>query len=207
MLLISDNFGTVEPGEVYRSGQMGAASLASKVREHRVRTVLNLRGSHPESPWYRDERAATLREGATQVDIPLSSCEWMSRAQARALLGVLETAERPILVHCFHGSERTGMVAAFAELLRPASTLADAEGQFSARYMYFGFGDGVVTRQHLELYERWLAHQGLGHSPDQFRRWLGAEYRPGEPSRERWEYDPYPLVVTTRGVRKVAARR
>ncbi len=207
MFLISDNFGTVEPGRLYRSAQIKATSLARVVQEHGIKTVLNLRGSHPESPWYRDERAATLEAGATQVDIPLSSCEWMSKAQARALLEVLETAERPILIHCFHGSERTAMVSAFDQLLRPGSTLLDAEAQFSFRHMYFGIGDGVVTRQHLELYERWLRGRSLDHSPDHFRRWLGSEYQPGEPSRERWNYDPYPLVVITRGVKKVADRR
>jgi len=207
MLLVSGNFGTIEPGELYRSGQMKAGSLAGKIREHRVRTVLNLRGSHPESAWYRDERAATLAGGATQVDIPLSSCEWMSRAQARAVLEILETAEPPILVHCFHGSERTGMVAAFAELLRPGSTLADARGQFTLRHMYVGLGDGVVTFRHLEAYEGWLRDRTLRHTPDHFRRWIAAEYRPGEPCRERWDFDPYPLVVATKGVKKVADRR
>ena len=207
MLLVSDNFGVVRPGQVYRSAQLSGISLARVVGEHRIKTVLNLRGSHPESGWYRDERAATLQGGATQVDIPLSSCEWMSKAQARALLEVLETAERPLLVHCFHGSERTGMISAFAELLRPGSTLLDAEAQFTARHMYFGFGDGVVTHRHLEAYGAWLRGRSLAHSPDHFRRWLGSEYQPGEPSRERWNYDPYPLVVVTRGVKAVADRR
>src|SRR5207245_2536743 len=112
-------FGAVQPGRFFRSAQLSGPALAGKLREHRVRTVLNLRGSHPELAWYRDERAATLEAGATQVDIPLSSCEWMSRAQARAVLEVLETAERPLLVHCFHGSERTALVSAFAVLLEP----------------------------------------------------------------------------------------
>jgi len=207
LLLASDNFGTVRPGEMYRSGQMSAGSLAARVREHKVRTVLNLRGAHAESAWYRDERAATLAAGATQVDIPLSSCEWMSGAQARAVLEVLETAERPILVHCFHGSERTAMVAAFAELLRPGSTLADAEGQFTLRHLYAGLGDGVVTHRHLEAYEAWLRGRELAHEPGHFRRWIASEYRPGRPNRELWEFDPYPTVVITRPVPKVADRR
>ena len=207
MLLVSDNFGVVRPGQVYRSAQLSGASLAGKVREHRIKTVLNLRGSHPESGWYVDERSATLEGGATQVDMPMSSCEWMSKAQARALLEVLETAERPLLVHCFHGSERTGIVSAFAELLRPGSTLLDAEAQFSLRHMYVGFGDGVVTHQHLEAYQAWLRGRSFAHSPDLFRRWLGSEYQPGEPSRERWNYDPYPLVVVTKGMKTVADRR
>jgi protein tyrosine phosphatase (PTP) superfamily phosphohydrolase (DUF442 family) len=204
VLLISDNFGIVAPGSIYRSGQMGGGSLARRLGDQGIRTVLNLRGSHPESAWYRDERAATLGAGATQVDIPLSSCEWMSRAQARALVEVLETAERPLLVHCFHGSERTGLAAAFAELLRPGATLDDAEAQFTARHLYFGFGDGVVTRRHLEQYEGWLRDQSLRHAPDQFRRWIAEGYRPGRPSREQWDFDPYPLVVVTRGLKRVA---
>jgi protein tyrosine phosphatase (PTP) superfamily phosphohydrolase (DUF442 family) len=206
-LLAWSNFGVVVPGELYRSAQLSGNGLAGKVRDHRIRTVLNLRGSHPESPWYCDERAATLEAGATQVDIPVSSCEWLSRAQARALLEVLETAERPILIHCFHGSERTGMASAFAVLLRAGSTLADAEAQFTPLHLYFGLGDGVVTHQHLKLYEKWLVDRSLPHSPDHFRRWLGSEYRPGEPNREQWDHDPYPLVVVTKGVRKLADRR
>ena len=202
-----DNFGAVKPGDFYRSGQMTGPVLARKLRDHRIRTVLNLRGSHPESPWYAQERASTLQAGATQIDIPLSSCEWMSRAQARALLQVLETAERPILVHCFHGSERTGIVSAFAELLRPGSTLRDAEDQFSFRHLYFGIGDGIVTHQHLELYASWLKSQSVEHTPDQFRRWLSSEYQPGRPCRETWNYDPYPLVVVTKPIRQVADRR
>jgi protein tyrosine phosphatase (PTP) superfamily phosphohydrolase (DUF442 family) len=202
-----DNFGTVKPGDFYRSGQMKGPALAKKLREHGIKTVLNLRGSHPESSWYADERASTLEAGATQVDIPLSSCEWMSKAQAKAVLEVLETAERPILVHCFHGSERTGMVSAFAMLLRPGSTLADAEAQFTPRHLYFGLGDGVVTRQHLERYEDWLKARSLDHSPDHFRRWLGVEYAPNGPNREQWDHDPYPLVVMTKGLKRVAAQR
>lgn len=206
-LLLGDNFATVRPGQLYRSGQMGRASLEGKLREHRIRTVFNLRGSHPEASWYRDERAATLAAGATQVDIPLSSCEWMSKAQVKALVDVLDAAEKPILVHCFHGSERTGITCAFAELLRPGSTLEDARAQFTLRYLYTGYGDGVVTYRHLERYESWLRDRKLDHSPDRFRLWVAEGFEPGTPSREQWEFDPYPLVVVTKGVPRIAARK
>ena len=204
---LSENFATVRPGVLYRSGQMGADSLAKAIDHHAIRTVLNLRGSHPESPWYRAERSVTLAAGATQVDMPMSSCEWMSRAQARALLDVLDSAERPLLIHCFHGSERTGLVSAFAELLRPDSTLADADRQFSVGYLYLGIGDGVVTHQQLVAYETWLQTHHRDHTPDQFRRWIQTGYTPGKPSREQWEYDPYPLVVTSRPIPRLATRR
>lgn len=195
---LTGNFATVIPGRVYRSAQMGGPGLASTVRDHRVRTVLNLRGHHPESAWYRAERDATLAQGATQVDIALSSSEWMSRPQLRTVVDVLTTAEPPVLVHCWHGSERTGLVSAFAILLRDGSTLDEARAQFSARYLFVPWGDGVVTLRHLEHYEAWLGRNGLAHSPAAFRRWVSEGFVPGEPSREQWPYDPYPLVVTTR---------
>ena len=172
--------------------------LDRTIRREGIKTVLNLRGSNPDQPWYRAERSTTLAAGATQVDVHLASDQWLSRAQARTLVRVLDTSEYPVLIHCEWGSERTGLVAAMAELLRPASTLGDAERQFSLRHLFVRAGNGAVTRDHLDHYERWLRDQGLAHSSDHFRRWISEDYRPGGPSREEWPYDPYPLVVTTR---------
>ncbi len=192
------NFGTVQPGRVYRSGQMRAGSLAQVVRDRGIRTVLNLRGSHPTDAWYRGERAATIEGGATQIDVAMSSCEWMSRVQARALVKVLETCEYPLLIHCWHGSERTGLVSAFAELLRPGGSLASARAQFSIRHLFVNSGDGMAMPAHLDQYESWLAGKRVAHSPDRFRLWIDEGFRPGRPSREDWPYDPYPLTVVTR---------
>lgn len=195
---LTGNFATVIDGRVYRSAQMRPSGLTRTVRDHKVRTVLNLRGYHPESAWYRAERDATLAQGATQVDMALSSCDWMSRAQLRTLVDVLTTSDTPILVHCWHGSERSGLASAFATLLRDGSMLDEARAQFSARHLFVPWGDGVVTLRHLEQYEAWLMKVGLTHSPRAFRLWVDEGYVPGEPSREQWPFDPYPLVVTTR---------
>jgi protein tyrosine phosphatase (PTP) superfamily phosphohydrolase (DUF442 family) len=189
------NFGVIEPGRVYRSGQMCPDALRRVVRDHRVKTVLNLRGSNPKHAWYREELAATTGAGATQVDVALSSCEWMSRDQLRALVRVLDTCDYPLLIHCQWGSERTGMVSAFATLLRPGGTLDEAKRQFSLRYLYMPVGDGTVTAAHLHQYAGWLRDKGWSHTPDRFREWAGAGFVPGVPSREQWPYDPFPLVV------------
>ncbi len=192
------NFGPVVEGQFYRSAQMRASGLARTVRDYRIKTVVNLRGHHPEQPWYRDERAATLAGGATQVDMAISSCEWMSRTQLRALIDVIANSERPMLVHCWRGAERTGLASALAILLREGSTLDDARDQFSLRYLFVSAGDGIVTIQHLEHYEHWLTQSGLTHSPTNLRRWVDVGFVPGTPNREQWPYDPYPLTVTTR---------
>jgi len=157
-----------------------------------------LRGSNPADAWYRDEVAATNAAGATQVDIALSSCVWMSRAQLRTLIRMLDSAEYPMLIHCAWGSERTGLVSAFAELLRPGSGLDDARAQFSIRHLFLRVNDGKVMAEHLDQYESWLRANGMKHGPANFHRWVDQGFQPGVPGREQWPYDPYPLVVITR---------
>ena len=196
--LATDNFAAVEPGVLYRSGQMEPDALAQVVRGHKLRTVLNLRGSHPEEVWYRGEQRATLDAGAAQVDMALSSCEWMSRDQLRTLVHVLDTSERPLLIHCWRGSERTGLAVALARLLEPGSTLADARSQLSLRYLYARVGGGKIMAEHLDQYEAWLGKQRLAHAPEHLRRWAEEGFQPGTPGREDWPYDPVPIVVITR---------
>jgi protein tyrosine phosphatase (PTP) superfamily phosphohydrolase (DUF442 family) len=194
------NIGVLGEGSasVVRTGQLSAETLGRVIRDRGIRTVLNLRGSNPEEPWYREERSVTLGAGATQVDVAMATDQWMSRVQVAAVVELLDSAERPLLVHCQWGAERTGLVSAFAELLRPGGTLESARDQFSAYYLFVPTADGRVMTGHLERYAAWLKAQGAEHSPDRFRKWVRFDYRPGSPSREDWPYDPYPLVVVSR---------
>lgn len=192
------NFGVLQPGRIYRSGQMPAGALARTVHDLHIKTVVNLRGPNARESWYRDEVAATLSAGATQVDIPLSSCVWMSRIQLRTLVRVLDTCDYPALLHCAWGSERTGLASAIAELLRPSGTLADAREQLAVRHLYVRVGGGRIMAEFLDQYEDWLRRSGLAHRPEVFRRWAAEDYLPGDPNRETWPYDPSPLVVETR---------
>ncbi len=192
------NFGTVQPGRIYRSGQMPAWALTRAIRDHHIKTVVNLRGENLPEAWYRDELTATKSAGATHIDIAMSSCIWMSRAQLRALVATLDAAAFPLLVHCALGSERTGLASAFAELLRPGATLEDARAQLSLRYLFMRVNDGKMMALHLDQYERWLRNLHWEHNPANFRRWVNEGFQPGTPGREEWPYDPYPLVVVRR---------
>ncbi len=192
------NLGVIHPGTFYRSGQLTARGLSRTIERVGVRTVLNLRGSNPDEPWYRAERAATLAAGATQIDVAMASNLWLSRDQALMLVEVLETCETPVLVHCQWGAERTGLVAAMIELLRDGGSLESAHAQFRPFYLFLPIKDGLVMQAHLDRYEAYLASTGLSHSPRVFRHWITEIYEPGSPSREEWPYDPYPLALITR---------
>jgi protein tyrosine phosphatase (PTP) superfamily phosphohydrolase (DUF442 family) len=204
----TDNFGQVSAG-VFRSGQMRADALANTLKRHAIRTVINLRGPN-EAGWYQAEKAATLAAGATQIDIPMSSCLWMTREQFRTLVELLSAAERPLLIHCSWGSERTGLASAVCELLRPGGTIASARAQFSLAYLYAPLGDGKVMGEHLEAYASWLERQHLRHQPAIFLHFVNEVYEPRGPNSGQWPYNPYPLAVISRPgespiVRAVAA--
>ena len=74
----------------------------------------------------------------------------------------------------------------------------DARAQFSIRYLFVRVNDGKVMAEHLDQYENWLRNAACEHSPANFHRWVDEGFQPGQPSREDWPYDPYPLVVVTR---------
>lgn len=192
------NIASIEPGASFRSGQLTPGGLERLIRSRRIRTVVNLRGCNPDNDWYPAERAATLAAGATQVDLALASDLWLSRDQMRTLVDVLRRAERPLLIHCEWGAERTGLASAFAELLRPGGSLESARAQFGLYYLYLPLADGLVMRGHVDAYARWLEKHRLSHSPEQFLEYANHAYDPGSPSREEWPYDPYPLLVVTR---------
>lgn len=193
----NSNFGVVRPARIFRSGQMSASTLAKTIQEYNIKTVLNLRGVNPTESWYVQERDTTTGLGATQVDVHMSSCQWLSHDEFKTLIEILDRCDYPLLIHCSWGSERTALVSAITELLRPGGTLADARSQFSLRYLFVPIGDGKLTAYHLDAYESWLQSQRIEHRPEIFRRWLVEAYTPLSPSREEWPYDPYPLRTIT----------
>jgi protein tyrosine phosphatase (PTP) superfamily phosphohydrolase (DUF442 family) len=191
------NFGVVEPGLVYRSAQLDPKTLSRTIRKYGIKTVLNLRGPNPTAAWYRAELESTLESGASQIDIPLASDQYLSRYQARTLLQTLETADRPILIHCQFGAERTGLACALVELLQENGSIEKAAAQFSPYFLFLPIQDGAIMRGHLTAYQGWLGAQRIKHDPIRLRQWIAEEYVPGSPSREEWPYDPYPLRLVT----------
>ncbi|MDM9620861.1 dual specificity protein phosphatase family protein [Rhizobium sp. S96] len=109
-LQLSGNFHTVIPGELYRSAQPTSAALESYVREHGIKTVLNLRGS-TDAKWYKQELADAQRLGVEHIDFRMSAARVLSREQADRLIEIMRSAPKPMLIHCQSGADRTGLVS------------------------------------------------------------------------------------------------
>lgn len=89
--------------KVYRSAQPGAKEMKA-VESFGIKEVLNLRNFFSDE----DEAEGT---GLVLYRIP-SSAGRMTREQVINALKIINDAKGPILVHCWHGADRTGAVIA-----------------------------------------------------------------------------------------------
>lgn len=172
-LLHRDHFHAVIPGEVYRSAQLSGNEFRAVIDEHGIETIVNLRPVEPTARWYREERAAVARAGAEHVDVGmLQSAPTYDRVLD--LYEVLQTAERPVLMHCLSGVDRSGLGAAMALLSDGEASVADAARQVGWRYQ--AFRPDSIGKPFLAQYREWLQAEGERHSPLAFERWLKSAY-------------------------------
>jgi protein tyrosine/serine phosphatase len=110
------NFHEVDPGKLYRSAQLTGDELDLAIHQYGIRTVINLRGENQGEKWFDDEVQVTSRDGVKLVNIAMSAKRLPHQKDLIALVEQFETAERPILVHCQAGADRTGEASAMYEM-------------------------------------------------------------------------------------------
>jgi len=178
------NFQTIVPNSVYGSGQPDRDSLERWLGWYHLRSVVNLRGPNPEESWYVEERAQVRRHGLPWYDLTLESQVLPATAEVQALVPVLESCPKPVLIHCQSGIDRTGMVAVISVLLLDdAGSPARALDQLSWwRGHLPGRPSVAVKRTFVGRYEKWLADNGWRHDRTRFREWALTVYHRDSPA-------------------------
>jgi len=113
--VLKAGFAEVVPGEVYRSGQVSSTKLTKLVDRYGFKTVLSLRGEATDE-MLREARVCD-ELGVDFLAFPFSKWRLPSREQLLGLIDALETAPKPLLLHCRGGVDRSGMASAVAALL------------------------------------------------------------------------------------------
>ncbi|MCX5737601.1 MAG: tyrosine-protein phosphatase, partial [Proteobacteria bacterium] len=151
-------------------------AIAGRVRELGLRSVVNLRGAKGKDDrrWLADERSASRRNGIEHVSLRMSSDDIPPAQTLRELVRILDTAPRPLLLHCAAGAERSGLASAVAVLLH-GGDLAAAHAEFALDKGFVYLVNPRLPRV-LDAYEQWLAGQPT--TPDRFRTWVTTEYAP-----------------------------
>ena len=161
------NFAEVAPG-VFRANHPSPEMMVRYMRRG-IKTVVNLRGVSDEPP-YRLEQLSTQRLGITLVDVlGLSAVEAPSREALLAALEAVRAAEKPVLMHCKSGADRTSPIAAVYLLAECGASLPEARRQLSPRFIHFRWTQTGVLDHILDVYETVQARIG-------FEDWLRSEY-------------------------------
>jgi tyrosine-protein phosphatase SIW14 len=145
----------VDPGRLYRSGQMTAEGFADAVENYRLRTVINVQDEYSDpdidiSFWDR----STIKESELCRQLGVRYVHLMPTLLPRhlipeqrppvieQLLSILDDdANYPVLIHCHAGLHRTGILTAIYRMEYQGWTKEQAFLDMKAQ----GFGPWVCT--------------------------------------------------------------
>lgn len=118
--------------DLYRSAQPGKKGFQA-LEKKGIKSALNLREYHTDN----SEAKGT---SITLYKIPLAAGN-ITEAQLLNCLLTIEKAPKPVLVHCWHGSDRTGAVCAAYRIARQNWKVEDAVHEFTKGP--YGFHSGM----------------------------------------------------------------
>jgi hypothetical protein len=166
----------VEPGKVYRAGEMTADGFADAAARFKIRTFVNLQDDYPDPDICRsfwDWRTIKESELCRQLGvrfvlikpdlIPRRLTPLERPAAVDEFLDLMDREDTyPVLIHCKAGLHRTGCLTAVYRMEYQGWTPEEAYEELKAQ----GFGDWVCTSANDYVNQYVLHHRrGLRHWP------------------------------------------
>jgi protein-tyrosine phosphatase len=117
---IPRNFGVVEPGRLYRSGQISARLIEPTLKQYGIESIVALADAGMKPRDLQAEQQAATNLGIERKVFPLSG-DGTGRLQEYAdAIAAIDRAihqGKPVLVHCVAGAQRSGGVIAAYQVL------------------------------------------------------------------------------------------
>lgn len=120
------NFGAVVPNVLYRSAAPASAvDMRNTVGGNGIRTVIDLEDGWSDYP-IEQERLWCERNGVKFHNPALSAFEKPKTVAIRKIVDMVDASEKPVLVHCIYGQDRTGLVIAAYRMIKQGWSYEDA---------------------------------------------------------------------------------
>ncbi|MFA6527054.1 MAG: hypothetical protein WCT20_01380 [Candidatus Babeliales bacterium] len=84
--IFGENFHVVQSGALYRSAQLSGHALDGYIKQYHIKTIINLRGAHPDEKWWKDEKAVVDKYNIAYFNIPTSAATLTSKENIAAIL-------------------------------------------------------------------------------------------------------------------------
>jgi len=172
--LFYDNFSPVIKGRIYRSAQLSGPKLRKIIKKYRIRTIINLKGVRANNN-FRIESEIANKNNVKLFNFKFSAHKLPSYLKLNTLMDTLINTEKPILIHCHRGADRSGMACALALAIEKDPPLSVLKKQFSLRYGVVRFNTSIGPLL-FSQYEKWLNMTGNLHSRDNLLFWVKKEY-------------------------------
>jgi protein tyrosine/serine phosphatase len=88
---------------LYRSEQPGEKDM-EMLQQFGIKSILNLREHH-------NDTNETTKTALTHYRVEMNAGS-INKEAVRQALAIIKNAPKPILIHCWHGSDRTGLIVA-----------------------------------------------------------------------------------------------
>jgi protein tyrosine phosphatase (PTP) superfamily phosphohydrolase (DUF442 family) len=144
--LYPKNFGIVEPGVLYRSGQISRWQIEPTLKKYNIKVIVALSAHGGNQSSLDAEQKAVEQLGIDREVFPLGgdgTGQIEQYAKAIALINKAKKQGKPVLVHCIAGAQRTGGVIATYEMLVEHRSPAEAFFQMKS------FGHDPTANPHL----------------------------------------------------------
>ena len=118
--IIPKRFGVVEPGQIYRCGRLHRALLEKTLKKYDIARIVDLTGGYPKDQDLEAEVRAAESLGIKRIELFLQgngTGDIRQYAEAIAFIHGAVRDNKPVLVHCAAGAQRTGGVIAAYRML------------------------------------------------------------------------------------------
>jgi protein tyrosine phosphatase (PTP) superfamily phosphohydrolase (DUF442 family) len=136
------------------------------------KTIISLRGDLKNAP-HRCEAETCATLGMALVNVPMAARSAPEVKTLLKLITVLGKVERPFLIHCKSGADRTGIASAVYLMTYCGTKPSEAKKQLSLQFLHFQKSSSGILDHVLNTYAERLAS-----GPISFLDWVSQEYDP-----------------------------
>jgi tyrosine-protein phosphatase SIW14 len=158
------NFHKVDE-RLYRGAQPKSGGI-KVLSELGIKTIINLRGADEQT---RAEEAEAKAGGLTYFNIPMPGLSRPTHGQVSRVMAILESDEnRPIFIHCKHGSDRTGTIVALYRISNHGWTANQAMSEarnYGLSWIEFGMKDYVSDYYRDQNISKQTSSEKFGQQP------------------------------------------